>query len=268
LPFESLVVEPGDDHAATRYWLDVGPDVVYGASGSVLAWCRDRRRQQASAEPARDVLVVADPSLEAAGMSLEPLPGARREGAAIRATFEREPDAVDEVRVLSGAEASETRLFELAPGARFLHVATHQITGRAGDTTGRLVLAQVREPSLHDDGFVDLDDLLQRWRGRMPRCELVVLSACGSALGTQVAGEEILGLPWGLYCAGAPAVLASLWPVSDTATAELMSELYARLAAKDGTTRVRSFTEARRALRRDWPAPYYWAPFVWTGSPR
>ena len=47
--------------------------------------------------------------------------------------------------------------------------------------------------------------------------ELVVLSACRTALGKEVRGEGLVGLTRGFMDAGAPRVVASLWKVSDRA---------------------------------------------------
>jgi hypothetical protein len=57
LPFEALVV----DRSGPRYWLDRGPAIVYGSSGSTLLWSRRRRDDQASGERPREVLALGDP---------------------------------------------------------------------------------------------------------------------------------------------------------------------------------------------------------------
>lgn len=51
---------------------------------------------------------------------------------------------------------------------------------------------------------------------------LVVLSACQTALGKQVKGEGLIGLTRGFMHTGTPRVVASLWQVSNLATVELM----------------------------------------------
>jgi hypothetical protein len=56
---------------------------------------------------------------------------------------------------------------------------------------------------------------------------LVVLSACSTGISDVFgSGEEWVGLPAGLLEAGAPAVMASLWPVNDLSTAFLMDRFY------------------------------------------
>jgi hypothetical protein len=60
---------------------------------------------------------------------------------------------------------------------------------------------------------------------RLP-VELVVLSACQTALGREIHGEGLVGLVRGFMYAGAPRVVASLWKVDDQATSELMKHFY------------------------------------------
>ena len=59
-----------------------------------------------------------------------------------------------------------------------------------------------------------------------PSADLVVLSACRTALGREIRGEGLIGLTRGFFSAGARQVLVSLWPVEDRATAELMRRFY------------------------------------------
>jgi CHAT domain-containing protein len=61
--------------------------------------------------------------------------------------------------------------------------------------------------------------------------------------------------------------MASLWPVRDRATAELMQRFY-RALFHDGLPPAAALRAAQRALRHDvrWRNPYYWAPFVLQGD--
>jgi tetratricopeptide (TPR) repeat protein len=96
---------------------------------------------------------------------------------------------------------------------------------------------------------------------------LVVLSGCTSAGGRVLSGEGVQGLTAAFLCAGVPAVVASLWPVDDRATARLMREFYLRL--ERGERVGAALYGAQRALR-DRAAtadPFYWAAFVLVGDP-
>jgi len=97
--------------------------------------------------------------------------------------------------------------------------------------------------------------------------DLVVLSACRTALGRDVRGEGLVGLTRGFWYAGAPRVMASLWDVRDQATAELMRRFYRRLL-HDGLTPAAALRAAQVSMLKEerWSSPYYWAAFVLQGE--
>ncbi len=72
------------------------------------------------------------------------------------------------------------------------------------------------------DGFLELEDI---YKLHLP-VDLVVLSACDTALGQEMNGEGLVGLTRGFMYAGATRVMAILWSVNDAATAELMARFY------------------------------------------
>jgi CHAT domain-containing protein len=99
---------------------------------------------------------------------------------------------------------------------------------------------------------------------------MVVLSACGSGLGTLVRGEGLVGLSRAFFYAGTRSLVVSLWNVDDASTAEVMTAFYRRLSR--GLSRAEALREAKRdLLRSDRPLyhhPYYWAPLVLVGRGR
>ncbi len=90
---------------------------------------------------------------------------------------------------------------------------------------------------------------------------LVTISACSSAGTRAYAGEGLVGFAWAFLRAGARAVAAGLWDVSDSSTEQLMNEFYRRMAA--GADPVTSMRQAKLTLLRssNLTRPYYWAPF-------
>jgi len=95
----------------------------------------------------------------------------------------------------------------------------------------------------------------------------VVLSACETGLGKEISGEGLIGLTRGFMYAGASRVVASLWKVSDVATAELMTDFY-RAMEKDNLPPAAALRAAQIAMwkQRRWHQPYYWAAFQIQGE--
>ena len=113
------------------------------------------------------------------------------------------------------------------------------------------------------DGFLPAYDV---YNLRL-NADLVVLSACETALGEDIRGEGLIGLTRGFMYAGAARVVSSLWRVPDIATATLMQRFYRGILV-DHLAPAASLREAQRSVRADprWSAPYYWAGFVIQGE--
>jgi len=202
-----------------------------------------------------DLLAFGDPLYSP---SSRPLPATRREVAAIAAFFPGRS------RVLVGDEATEERAKALGKDARYLHFACHGLLNRRFPLDSALALTP---PGYSREG-VD-NGLLQAWEVMEQmrlNADLVTLSACESGVGAEMSGEGLLGLTRAFLYAGARSVLASLWDVSDRATAELMERFYRRLPrgeAKDEALRSAQ-VEMLRASRRS--HPFYWAGFQLVGD--
>jgi CHAT domain-containing protein len=93
-----------------------------------------------------------------------------------------------------------------------------------------------------------------------------VLSACSTARAEVAAGNEWVGFSRALLHAGASALLASLWEVSDEGTLALFAEFY-RGVRRDLAAPA-ALAGAARALkcRAEFSHPYYWAAFTLVGG--
>ncbi len=145
---------------------------------------------------------------------------------------------------------------------RILHFATHGLLNTRTPELSGLVLSLVDERGRARDGFLRLHEV----EDLRLAADLVVLSACDTARGRRLEGEGTIGLTRAFLTAGARNVVASLWRVDDSATAELMHAFYTNLLRHR-----RSPAAALRAAQRQlaasgpWTHPYYWAGFVVQG---
>lgn len=105
-----------------------------------------------------------------------------------------------------------------------------------------------------------------RIAGLRTRARLAVLSSCESAGGWIALGEGVTGLTGAFLAAGAPAVLASLWPVDDSSTAELVGAFYRALARGRTTAGALRDAQAELRSRPATRAPFHWAGFVLVGD--
>lgn len=94
--------------------------------------------------------------------------------------------------------------------------------------------------------------------------ELVVLSACETALGDISTGEGVFGLQRAFLSAGVSTLLMSLWKVDDAATAEFMVEFYRSWLR--GASKHDALRAARQRIRARYPDPEIWAAFVLVGE--
>jgi len=126
-----------------------------------------------------------------------------------------------------------------------------------------LVLSLVDEQGAPRNGYLRLHDI---YNMRL-NADLVVLSGCDTALGKEIKGEGLIGLTRAFMYAGAPRIVASLWQVSDLATAELMKRFYAGMLQRH-LPPAAALRAAQLAMAADprWSAPYYWAGFVMQGD--
>ena len=146
---------------------------------------------------------------------------------------------------------------------RIVHFATHGLLNSQHPELSGLALSLVDERGRPQDGFLRLHEIFNL---RLP-AELVVLSACQTGLGKEVKGEGLVGLTRGFMYAGAARVVASLWRVDDTATAELMKLFYRRML-RDGMRPAAALREAQVEMWKRAPgrSPFYWAGFVLQGE--
>ena len=216
------------------------------------------------------------------------LPGTREEVEGVRVlfreTFDRDPS------LLTQDSATKAAFHELAPGKRFLHVATHgwfkEVDFPEPQPGGLWTPLGARETlsSLAPMSFCGLAlaganhgrDSLGRVPGiltaeelaglDLSSCELAVLSACETNVGIRSAGSGIESLQSGLHAAGVRTAITSLWKVDDYWTKELMLEFYRRIWV-EGQPKARALWDAKMEIRARGATTKDWAAWVLSGDP-
>lgn len=146
---------------------------------------------------------------------------------------------------------------------RIIHFATHGLLNSRHPELSGVVLSLVDEQGRSQDGFLRSHEIYNL----KLNADLVVLSACRTALGKEIKSEGLMGLTRGFMYAGASAVVATLWDVRDDATAELMKRFYWGML-KEGRPPAAALRAAQVSMWKDkrWEAPYYWASFTLQGE--
>jgi CHAT domain-containing protein len=266
LPFAALP-EPGKQTP-----LMVDHEIVTAPSASVLAVLR---QETASREPAgKTLFVVADPVYSANDarvvVNAQRKPGGSSESF-LRLRFSRtEAEQITNLIPADGAvkafdfDANRDAVLK-TDLARFrnLHFATHSLVDDERPELSGIVLSLVERAGNRQDGFLRLYDV---YNLRL-NADLVVLSACRTALGQEIKGEGLIGLTRGFFYAGAPRVLASLWQIDDRTTAEFMRPFYeAMLARHERPAAALRAAQIAMWKTKGWDAPYYWAAFTMQGE--
>ncbi|MBI4909423.1 MAG: CHAT domain-containing protein [Acidobacteria bacterium] len=271
LPFASLP-EPAPEGAKSPP-LIVNHEVVSLPSASVVAVIRQElaRRKPVS----KALAILADPVFDAADARVEWTAGTRSSTADsmqfVRLRFSRtEAEEISRLapagttfKALDFDASRETALTAGLGQYRIIHFATHSVLNNEHPELSGVVLSRVDRNGQPRNGFLRLYDIYNLRLGS----ELVVLSACETALGGEIKGEGLIGLTRGFLYAGAPRVVATLWKVDDRTTAEVMKRFYQSMLA-NGERPAAALRSAQISMwkTKGWDVPYHWAAFTLQGE--
>lgn len=192
--------------------------------------------------------------------------------------------------VLLKKEATEEKAKAFSPQNDIIHFATHAELSEEDPLSSAVLLAKDDK----EDGRLEVREIF----GMDLKAGLVVLSACETGLGKLSSGDELVGLTRAFIYAGTPSVVASLWKVEDSSTAQLMASFYRNLKTMSKVEALRqaqlelikgqasSDLLARRgvggigklgevphtkptsaeSLTVSTSHPYFWAPFILVGD--
>ncbi len=228
LPFAALIDADGQHLLESR-------SVSLTPSFAALAFLKSR---PLPATPLH-LLALANPNL----------PDAGREVTRIGAVY----PAAGQSLILTGAHATVDAFQKEAARARIVHVAAHAQLNDSEPLYSTIEMGARKLSGL---------DLM----GMKLHADLVVLSACDTALGKAAPGEGMIGMGWALAAAGARSSVLTYWKVGSGASGDFMVAFHAGLAT--GLSKAQSLRAAALKTMRD-PAqkhPYYWAAFSLQGA--
>ena len=165
----------------------------------------------------------------------------------------------DRTQILSGRAARESRV-RGETLARFpvIHFATHGLVSDTHPTRSGLLLSAEDG----EDGLLQMGEIY----GLGLKADLVVLSACQTALGRDITGEGIVGLTRAFFYAGARAVVSALWNLNDRFAADFVGRFYQEIGAGASPETALRRTKIAFVDHPQYGHPFYWSSLVITGD--
>lgn len=272
VPFAALPTPGGTGPLAVDH------EIVILPSATTLALLR---RDLVARPPAPNLLaVLADPVFDPADVRVKPnantatvapsedlsrrlsrLPFSREEGDGILSLARSSKN----LRAFDFDASRAVAISDALSSYRFIHFATHAVANDEHPDLSAIVLSLIDRAGRPQNGFLRLNDV---YNLRL-RADMVVLSACETAVGKQAGGEGLQSLARGFFHAGAARVVAPLWRISDESAAAFMKLFYGALLGKRPRSPAAALKTAQLAMRAQtrWSDPYYWAAFVLQGEP-
>jgi len=234
LPFQAL--HDGEKYLVERYAISYVPSL------SVLEFLgKGGKKEQYK------VLAFGNPDLKDKALDL---PAAEKEVMEISSIY---PDA----QVFKREKATKGLLKKLISQYDIIHFACHGQYVPEAPLTSCIRLA----PENEEDGRLEANEIFDM----NMKADLIVTSACQTAIGQIGKGDEVVGLTRAFLYAGARSVLGSLWSISDEATAVFMKEFYSNLKKMDKAEALRQ-AQVKMIQSKEYSNLFYWAAFNLTGS--
>jgi CHAT domain-containing protein len=221
-------------------------------------------------------LIVANPKYGSGSsgtsqdIAFVPLPGTQKEAQGVLPYLRRLGGA--EPNVFVGPKAQES-VVKTAKRPKVALFSTHGFAGVSPDqhpmaTCGLAFTNANAAIEGNGDGVLTgLEILASDYRGT----ELVVLSACQTALGDISSGEGVASLRYAFQLAGARNVAGTLWSIPDAITAEMMKDFFKQYSAGQtpaAALRIAQLATIRRLESQGGIAdPALWAAFTIAGPP-
>ncbi len=169
---------------------------------------------------------------------------------------------------LLNKNASETEFKKLdIDNYKIIHIATHGIANSEMPELSAILLS--KNPNTEDNGILYAGEIYNI----QLNSDLVVLSACETALGKISKGEGVIGLSRAILYAGSRNMMLSLWKVADKATMQVMIYFYQKLLEENNDfDEMPEFSTALHNAKMQiieegkYAHPYFWSSFILIGN--
>jgi len=164
--------------------------------------------------------------------------------------------------IFMGQEATEDKFKALGEDYKIIHFATHGMANDQDPDFSLLAFTEIAD-SIENE-FLYVSDIYNM----QLKADLVVLSACETALGELNEGEGSISLARSFSYAGAKSIFTTLWSVNDQATSALVENFYYNL--KQGMPKDQALQKAKTmflaAGNHETSHPFLWSPYILIGD--
>ena len=183
------------------------------------------------------------------------------------------PGATQEVKEISSLmqgdaflddQADEAGFKLQSPRYRILHLAMHSLIEDNTPLFSRLLFTKNPRSNTEDNELMAIELYAMRLAA-----ELVVLSACNTAVGKMYKGEGVMNLSRAFTATGIPSTVVSLWQAPDEATRRIMVSFYQYLKkgeSKDSALRQSKLDFIAACKNSALANPFFWGGFIGIGS--
>jgi CHAT domain-containing protein/Tfp pilus assembly protein PilF/preprotein translocase subunit SecG len=211
------------------------------------------------------------------GNGFLPLPYVRREIRSIVKDEDKGYDGLIKGKAFIDDDFTKETMVNQLKNKRYplVHISSHFKFSPGDETKNHLLLG---------DGTTMKLSEIRRMGKLFDNVKLLVLSACETGIGGN--GEEIDGFGELAQQSGAKSVIASLWPVADESTKELMVAFYRKLKEGKITSKIEALRQAQLELagledllgkdkhkihgstrsKTKYSSSYFWGPFIMIGN--
>lgn len=232
LPF-SLLFTFDREYLISKY------EIVYLSGPRLLKICHGQTQRQIKK---MSCLIIADPTGD--------LNYARAEAKSIK-------KYIPKAEQIIGKRATKEKVMAFISKYNIIHFACHARFNIENPIFSHLLLSGKK------DGLSRME-VNEIFNLKLKKANLVILSACESALGMPTKGDEITCLTRAFIYAGAPSVIVTLWEIDDEATAELMGEFYKHFSRGEKTANAIRLAQIK--MMKKYQNPYLWAGFQLVGA--